>query len=123
MAKITSYTYTIRIGDDFRQKLTLKDKETGNPLNLSGYSFKMEIRECKSNLDPILTLESPIGISGIGIEIDDAINGNIFLIISKNITKDLTDTNAVYDLKWTTDVGQVTTILEGNIQILETVTK
>ena len=123
MAKITSYTYTIRIGDDFRQKLTLKDKETGNPLNLSGYSFKMEISECKSNLDPILTLESPIGISGIGIEIDDAINGNIFLIISKNITKDLTDTNAVYDLKWTTDVGQVTTILEGNIQILETVTK
>jgi hypothetical protein len=83
----------------------------------------MEIGECKSNLDPILTLESPLGISGIGIEIDDAINGNIFLIISKNITKDLTDTNAVYDLKWTTDVGQVTTILEGNIQILETVTK
>jgi hypothetical protein len=117
MARIESRTYIIRIGDDFSKLLQItSDGET--PIDMTGYSFEMQIRKCKSDATAILSLSSPTDI-----DITDAADGNIIINITDTVTSTLDEVNAVFDLKWTTDLAKVTTILEGNVQILETVTK
>lgn len=117
MAIINKKTFTIRIGNDFQKLLEIKDSNDV-AIDVTGYSFKMDIRKCKNDADVILSLTSPIDI-----DVSDAVNGNIVISISDTVTLNLNEGNAVYDLQWTTDLGIITTILEGNIQILETVTK
>ena len=117
MAIIDKKTFTIRIGNDFYKLLQITLDGT-NPIDLTDYSFKMQIRGCKSDPNVIQELVSPSTI-----DISDAENGNIILTLSGAVTSALEERNAVYDLQWTTNLGKVETILEGNIKILETVTK
>jgi hypothetical protein len=117
MATIDKRTYTIRTRDDFVKLLTFTSDGT-TPIDMTGYSFEMQIRKCKSDVDAILSLSSPADI-----DISDVANGNITISITDTVTTTLNEGNAVFDLKWTTDLGIITTILEGNFQILETVTK
>jgi hypothetical protein len=117
MANIQKLTLTARIGNDFVKLLNFVD-QSGIAIDMTGYSFKMQVRKCKSDTDTILSLVSPTDI-----DISDVANGNITINISDATTSTLEEQNAVYDLQWTTDAAITTTILEGNFQILETVTK
>lgn len=110
-------TWTIRIGDDFTKLLQFFDAEE-QPLDLTDYSFKMQIRKCKNSESLIHELESPTSI-----DISDAANGNITLNISNTDTLLFEEVNGVFDLKWTTPADIIETVIEGNIEILETVTK
>ena len=118
MATIDSKTFTIRIGNDFNKLLEIRQEDGVTPIDVTGYSFKMQIKKCKDDDTAIATLTSPTDI-----DISDAANGNIIINISDTVTATYEEQNAVYDLQWTTDLGIVTTILEGDIQILQTVTK
>ncbi len=117
MANIDSRTFTIRVGNDFSKLLEIR-QEDDTPIDVTGYSFKMQIRKCRDDDVAIATLASPTDI-----DVTDAANGNIIINISDTVTATYEEQNAVYDLQWTTDLGIVTTILEGDIQILQTVTK
>ena len=67
----------------------------------------MQIRRSRSDTDVILTLDSLTDI-----DISDAANGNIIINITDTVTTTLTPVTAVYDLKWTTDLGVITTIVK-----------
>lgn len=118
MAKIDKRTLTIRIGNSFTKLLTITEADGITPINLTGYAFKMQIRKCKSDAVVIYELNSPTEI-----DITDAVNGNIILKIDAVTTGTFSVQNAVYDLRWTTPAPSIDTILEGNVEILETVTK
>ena len=126
MTEINKRKFTARIGNDFIKKLTFtkqdpsdpNNKDAKIPIDMTGYSFEIQVRKCKSDVDTILSLSSPTDI-----DISDVANGNITISITDTVTTTLNERNAVYDLKWTTNLGIITTILEGNFQILETVTK
>jgi hypothetical protein len=110
--------YCVYIGDDFRASLTIKQGNT--VIDLTGYSFKMQIRKCKSSTAIIHELNSPLAN---GIDITNAANGIITLVISSSITLTFNEQNAVYDLFWVDTSGEIKTISQGNFQILERITK
>lgn len=107
----------IYIGKDYGKLFTVQDSD-GNARDMTGYSFKAQIRKCKSSTTAIVTFESPTSI-----DISDAANGNITLKLTDVETGTLSEINGVFDLQWTTDTGDINVILEGRAQILETVTK
>ena len=117
MATISKRTFVIRIGDDFSKLLQITSDGT-TPIDLTGYSFKMQIKKCRSDTTAIATLTSPGDI-----DISDAANGNIIIKIDHSVTETYQEQNAVYDLQWTTDSDIITTILEGNVEISQTVTE
>jgi hypothetical protein len=110
--------YCVYIGDDFKQPLEIK--QNGVLIDVSTYSFKMQIRSCKDNITVIHELSSP---AASGIDISNGANGVITLIISKTDTLNFSETNAVYDLIWIDGSGDIKTISKGNFQILERITK
>lgn len=117
MASVGQKTFTVRIGKTFYKKLQFTSDGV-TPVDLTGYGFKMQIRRCKSSDDLIYELISPTSI-----DTGDAANGNIILNIPSVATSGFTAQNAVYDLQWTDTLGNISTKLEGDIQIVETVTK
>jgi hypothetical protein len=112
--------YCVYIGDDFRATLTVKLKGTDTVVDMTGYSFKMQIRRCKDNDDLIHELSSP---APNGIDITDAANGIIVLTIPSSVTLTIEEQNAVYDLYWVDTVGEIKTISRGSFRFLERVTK
>ena len=107
----------IYIGKDYSKLFTVEDSN-GNARDMTGYSFKAQIRKCKSSTTAIVTFESPTSI-----DISDVANGNITLILTDVETGALDEVNGVFDLQWTTDTGDTNIIIQGKAQILETVTK
>lgn len=109
--------YCVFIGDDFSSTLTLK--QAGSIIDVTGYSFKMQIRKCKDSTTVLHELNSP---AANGIDITNAANGIIILTIPSASTAALKQQNAVYDLFWTDTAGKKKTISQGNFQILSPVT-
>ena len=66
----------IYIGKDYAKKFRIEDSD-GNAIDMTGYSFKGQVRACKSSATAIITFESPTSI-----DISDAVNGNIILILT-----------------------------------------
>jgi hypothetical protein len=119
MVSIRKANYSVYIGDDFEATETIVDDQ-GNAVDMTGYSFKMQIRTCKNSPTVIHELNSP-AINGI--DITNAASGIIVLSISSTDTLNFSEQNVVYDLFWTDDSGKIKTILQGNFLILERVTK
>jgi hypothetical protein len=113
--------YCVYIGDTFKATLTIKDKVTQEVIDVSSYTFKMQIRACKDNSIIIHELNSPTAIDGI--DTSNGTNGIITLNISSTDTLTFTEQNAVYDLFWIDNLGEYKTIQLGNFQILERITK
>ena len=110
--------YCVYIGDTF--KATLEIKQDNVVVDVSTYTFKMQIRKCKDSSTVIHELNSP-AINGI--DISDGVNGIIILTISSTDTLAFLERNAVYDIIWTDNLGEIKTISQGNFQILERTTK
>ena len=113
--------YCVYIGDTLKATLTIQDKVTGIPIDVSTYTFKMQIRSCKDNSVVIHELNSP-NIAA-GIDTSNGANGVITLNISSTDTLTFSEQNAVYDLFWIDNLGDIKTIEVGNFQILERITK
>ncbi len=111
--------YCVYIGDTF--KATLKIEQAGTIVDVSTYTFKMQIRSCKDSSVIIHELNSPTPASGI--DTSNGTNGIIVLNISSTDTLTFSEQNAVYDLFWIDNAGEVKTIEKGNFQILERINK
>lgn len=106
----------IYIGKDYGKLLTVKDSAR-NPRDMTGYSFKGQVRKCKSDTTALITFESPTSI-----DITNANIGQIILQLSNLETASLPEVNGVFDLEWATDAGDINIILEGRVTIIKTVT-
>lgn len=121
------YSFVIEQGSTLDFEIQYKDSNN-NPINLSGYSGKMQIRPTIDSADPIITLSSSLALDGTGLNFSGSngttppTSGSIGIYISAASSSIFTFTNAVYDLEITTG-SRVTRILEGNVRLSKEVTR
>lgn len=122
------YNFTIEQGTTVVKQFTYKDS-TGSPVDLSGYSASMEIRETYTSSGYVSSFSGSAAVTGSeGLSIiassGSATKGTVELRINASTTSAYTFTSAVYDLEITkTTDGTVSRLLQGSIVLSPEVTK
>lgn len=111
------YDIYIEQGATYNQPLVWNDSN-GSPVNLTGYTARMQIRKTISSVDPIITLTTENGRITLG-----GSNGTITLLISAADTALLSVCSGVYDLEVISQTGIVTRLLQGGVSIDKEVTR
>lgn len=110
-----NYDITVYQGDTYDMTFIWSD-ENENPLDLTGYTSRLQVRE---SIDASTTMVSLS--SGSGITLGGAA-GTIQVVISDTATAALTQ-SGVYDLEIESGSGVVTTILYGAFTLIKEVTR
>jgi len=113
----------IEQGSTYQKKLTWADDPTfpaaGNPIDITGYSARMHLREEKDSPDPaIIELTNGNGRITIG-----GANGEIDLFIDDIDTAAMVIESGFYDLEVESPAGIVTRLIEGTFQLSTEVTR
>lgn len=93
--------------------------EWNTPIDLTGYTAQMQIRETLDSSTVIHELTSAVGG---GISIDTA-NYTVTINIPANTTRNFDFTTAVYSLELTDPSGVVTTLVTGNLTLVREITR
>jgi len=109
------YDIIIEQGVTFQLSLTWKDS-TASPVNLTGYSARMQVRETYESEDTLVSLVSPTDITLGGAL------GTILITIPAATTGLLSFVEGVYDLELITG-SNVTRLLQGKATISREVTR
>lgn len=121
------YSFVIEQGSTLDFEIQYKDSNN-SPINLTGYSGKMQIRSTIDSATPIITLSSSLALDGTGLNFSGSngttppTSGSIGIFISAASSSLFTFINAVYDLEITSG-SRVTRILEGNVRLSKEVTR
>ncbi len=108
--------FTIEQGATFTQRLIWKDSNR-NPVNLAGYSARMQARRSATATEALLNLTVGNGIT-LGL-----MDGTITLSIPAATTDTFTWTRAVYDLELVKPNGDVVRLLQGELSVSVGVTR
>jgi len=103
-------------GSTFSKQITYKIED--EPINLTGYAARMQVRENYYSPDALLDLSSPS--NGLTI---DPINGIINILVSNEDTSSLPPGNFLYDLELESEGGTVSRIIEGSFIVTPEVTR
>lgn len=122
------YALLIEQGATLRLDLAYKDSNN-NPIDLTGYSGKMQIRSDYADNNPTtyLTLSSSLQADGTGINFSGSagalppVSGTIGIVISAASSSALTFSSASYDLEITSG-SVVTRLLQGTVNLSKQVT-
>ncbi len=94
-------------------------KDSANvPIDLTGYTARMQFRRTKSAATALLSATTENGYITLGTT-----DGVIDISIPDDITAALTVTRAVYDLELISSTGVVTRLIEGDVEISKEVTR
>jgi hypothetical protein len=110
------YDITIEQGATFQMSLTWKDS-TGSPVNLTGYSARMQVRSSYESEDTLVSLTS----TGGDIVLGGAL-GTIAVTIAATVTGPLVCEEAVYDLELINGT-QITRLIQGKATVSREVTR
>jgi hypothetical protein len=117
-----NYNFTIEQGATFTRTLKYKDS-SGNPINLSDYAIRMQIREKISSTTSIISLTESSTSGGSIISVINTGDGNSFTIkISATDTAAMSFDTAAYDLEIERD-NNVTRLLQGRVKLSKEVTR
>ena len=109
----------IEQGTTFDQTFIWQD-ETSNPIDLTGFTAQMQIRESVTSPEVIIELSTSNGRIVLG-----GTAGTILLQLTGSETEALDFDQAIYDLELT-DVagsGDITRLIQGNVVLSKEVTK
>lgn len=123
------YSFTIEQGATLNFELAYKDSDS-NPVDLTGYQGRMQIRPTVGSDTIYITLSSSLEDDGTGLNFSgsDGLNpptsGTIGIFISAESSSALDFGEAVYDLELATgsDYPVVTRLLEGRVKLSKNVT-
>lgn len=107
-------------GSTWRVALTVYD-ESGAPVDLTGYTARMQVRETLDAAEPLLTLTTPETSPG-GITIDGPA-GRLTLLIADEMSTAWAWTFGVYDLELASPDGDVDRLLKGEFEVDREVTR
>jgi hypothetical protein len=110
---------TIYQGSTFSQEFQWKVGSPPTPVDLTGYSARMHIRQKINSPDPIIALTTENG----RIVFKDRTNGIFSLEISATDTALLNFRSAVYDLEMVSPSGFVQRLMEGSVELSPEVTR
>lgn len=112
------YDITIEQGSVFELNLVYKDN-AGTPINLTGYSARMQVRQKYSSTTPVLSLVSPTNITLGGAL------GTIAVKAAATATADLGIKTGVYDLELVppSGAGDAFRLVEGSVVVTPEVTR
>ena len=121
------WNFTIEQGTTVDFSIQYKDKNLV-PINLTGYSGKMQIRSNYADNNPTtyITLSSSLAADGTGLNFTGAATGSIGIFIAACSSSAFTFSNARYDLEiYSGSVGcPITTrILEGQVNLSKETTR
>ena len=110
LADYTAAVYDVRMtqGDSFVEELLMEDGE-GDALDLTGYTFRSQLRRTADNG---LVAEFAISVSG----------STVTRSLNAGVTANL-DGTYVHDFQWTKPQGQIRTLLSGEFEIEAEVTR
>jgi len=123
------YSFTIEQGATLDFELAYKDS-SNNPIDLTGYQGRMQIRPSVGSDTVYITLSSSLDSDGTGLNFNgsDGLNpptsGTIGIFISANSSSLLDFNEASYDLELATgsEFPIVTRLLEGNVKLSKNIT-
>ena len=127
------YNFTIEQGSTTDFEIVYKDS-SGNPVDLSGYTARMDLRATPGADTSYLTLSSSLGTCGTGLNLSGSggtsaskplTSGSIGIYISAVSSSALDFTEASYDLEIVSGSGDcavVTRLIEGKITLSKEVT-
>jgi len=124
------YSFTIEQGTTFQLELIYKDSNL-TPVNLTGYSGRMQIRPTVDSNTVYLTLSSSLNADGTGLNFSGSSgtnplsSGSIGIYISSCTSSLLNFTNAYYDLEIYSGSNCPYTVrlIEGQVQLSKEVTR
>lgn len=108
------YNMLIQQGVSYNQTITLKDKQSGQPLNLTGCTAAAQIRGTYNDLVPAAEFTTYIGIGT---------DGKIQISLTPEQTSAIMIDRGVYDIELTYPGGVKDRILQGNVVISKEVTR
>lgn len=123
------YSFTIEQGATLDFELAYKDS-SDNPIDLTGYQGRMQIRPTAGSDTIYITLSSSLDADGTGLNfsgssgLNPPTSGTIGIFISANSSSQLDFNEAHYDLEIASGVTYpvVTRLLEGTVKLSKNVT-
>ena len=109
--------FVIELGTNFKRTLIWKDREQ-NPIDLTGYSAFMQIRQTVDSVDFEIELTSAGGEITFTPE-----EGKIHLNIPYAETATITWKKAVFDLILESPAGERTRLIEGTVETKKAITR
>jgi len=100
---------------DFSQVFTLEDGQSNSVLNLTGYTFKSQMRKHPGATSGVTTFTSTI--------YGNAANGQVKLGLTTSQTANLKDGRYVYDVVMTDSSSVMTRVIEGMVLVRAGATK
>ena len=100
----------------------------GNPIDLTGYHARMQVRPTVESSQILLNLSSSMDMDGTGLNLSGSngitplASGSIGVIVSANSSSLLSFTEAVYDLELV-NTNEVVRLLEGKVKLSKNVTR
>lgn len=111
------YDLLIEQGANFIKDLVWRDGY-GVPVDVVGYTARMQVRPNKSSDEVIVEASTDNGYIVVGPE-----EGTFHINIPADVTATITQTRGVYDLEVTDGGGIVTRLLEGGVCVSKEVTR
>ena len=124
------YSFTIEQGTTFQLELIYKDSNQ-TPINLTGYSGRMQLHPTVDSTTVYLTLSSSLNADGTGLNFSGSSgtnppsSGSIGIYIASCTSSLLNFTNAYYDLEIYSGSNCPYTVrlIEGQVQLSKEVTR
>jgi len=107
-------------GASFKQSWEIIQKDSGNPIDLTGYSANMQVRGKISDESPILDLSTEN--SGITIDITNDTT-TLSLYAPASLTTAIVASKGVYDLELKDPSGDIYRLMQGSVSISKEVTR
>lgn len=121
------YSFVLEQGATFNLQLDWKDGD-GNPINLSGYHARMQLRPTVESSEVLLSLSSSLDASGSGILMSGSngstplASGSIGIYIAADTSQYLNFNEAYYDLELVNGAN-VVRLIEGKVKLSKNVTR
>ena len=128
-----NFSFTIEQGATTDFELAYKDS-SGNPIDLTGYDARMQLKDSAGGSTTFLTLSSSLQPDGTGLNLSGSgglnaskptTSGSIGIFISHTSSSNLSFTKAVYDLEIVSGSGTgtvVTRLIQGKVNLSKEVT-
>lgn len=110
---------TIEQGATFERLIAYKTGTPPVPVDLTGYTARMQVRATIDAPDVLLELST----INARITLPDPAQGQLLLEVSATDTAAITWTGGVYDLELTSPAGKVTRLLRGTVTVSPEVTR